>query len=184
MKKSKQAYYDRYLERNWNITNNTWKGIKPLISLKTEAFSIPIVLSLDNGNTITNPYDIPNTFNNYFAFIAETTKKSIKYSYKHFSKESDTTIFLQPTDKVKIVNIISSLNFSKTFGPNSILYRILFFLENEMSKQLADLFNLSFMTGISSVLKTLKVVPVFKKNSKLDYSNYCLIFPLSNIQKC
>ena len=34
------------------------------------------VLSLDNGDTITNPYDIANTFNNYFAPIAETTKKN------------------------------------------------------------------------------------------------------------
>ena len=75
MKKSKQAYYDKYFERNWNNIKNTWKGIKSLISLKTVASSIPTVLSLDNGDTITNPYDIANTFNNYFASIAETTKK-------------------------------------------------------------------------------------------------------------
>ena len=30
----------------------------------------------DIGDTITNPYDIANTFNNYFAPIAETTKKA------------------------------------------------------------------------------------------------------------
>ena len=74
------------------------KGIKSLISLKT-------VLSLDNGDTITNPYNIANTFNNYFASIAETTKKSIKYSHKHFSdylsNESISTLFLQPTDREK-----------------------------------------------------------------------------------
>ena len=40
------------------------------------------------------------------------------------------------------------------------------------------------MTGIfPSVLKTAKVVPVFKKDSKLDYSNYCSISLLSNIEK-
>ena len=33
------------------------------------------VLSLDNGDTITNLYGIVNTFNNDFASIAETTKK-------------------------------------------------------------------------------------------------------------
>ena len=49
-----------------------WKRIKSLISLKTVASSIPTVLSLGNGDTITNPYDI---FNNYFASIAETAKK-------------------------------------------------------------------------------------------------------------
>ena len=133
MKKSKQAYYDEYFERNWNNIKNTWKGIKSLISLKTVASSIPTVLSLDNGDTITNPYDIANTFNNYFASIAETTKKSIKYTHKHFSdylsNESDSTIFLQPTDKEEIANIISFLNSNKASGPNSITYRMLFLLK-------------------------------------------------------
>ena len=49
---------------------------------------------------------------------------------------------------------------------------------------MADLFNLSFTTGVfPSVLKTPKVVPVFKKDSKLDYSNYRPISLLSNIEK-
>ena len=188
MKKSKQAYYDRYFEKNRKSIKNTWKGIKSFISLKTVASSIPTVLSLDNGDTTTNPYDIANTFNNYFASIAETTKKSIKYTHKHFSNylsnESDSTIFLQPTDKEEIANIISSLNSSQASSPNSIPYRILFLLKNDISKQLADLFNLSFLTGIfPSVLKTAKVVPVFKKDSKLDYSNYRPIYLLSNIEK-
>ena len=188
LKKSKQVYYDKYFQRNWNNIKNTWKGIKSLISLKSVASNAPTVLSLDNGDTITNPYDIANTFNNYFASIAETTKKSIKYTHKHFSdylsNESDSTIFLQPTDKEEIANIISSLNSSKASGPNSIPYRILFLLKNEISKQLADLFNLSFMTDVfPSVLKIAKVVPAFKKDSKLDYSNYRPISLLSNIEK-
>ena len=76
MKKSKQVYYGKYFERNWKNIKNTWKGIKSLISLKAVAFIVPTVLPLDNGDTITNPYDIANTFNNYFASIAETTKKA------------------------------------------------------------------------------------------------------------
>ena len=114
MKKGKQAYYDKYFEKNWNNVKNTWKGIKSLISLKTKASSVPTVLSRENGDVITNPYDIVNAFNNYFASIAETTKRSIKYSHKHFSdylsNESSSTTFLQPTDKEEVANIISSLN--------------------------------------------------------------------------
>ena len=143
-------------KRNWNNIKNTWKGIKSLISLKTVASSIPTVLSLDNGDTITSPYDIANTFNNYFASIAETTEKSIKYSHKHFSdylsNESDSTIFLQPTDKEEIANIrfIQPLFHDWCF---------------------------------SFCPPTAKVVPVFKKDSKLDYSNYHPISLLSNIEK-
>ena len=78
MKKSKQACYDRYFERNWNNIKDTWKGIKSVIPLKTVVSSFPTVLSLGHGNNITNPYDIANIFNNYFASIAETTEKKHK----------------------------------------------------------------------------------------------------------
>ena len=75
MKKSKQVYYDKYFERNWNNIKNTRKGIKSLIFLKTVASHVPTVLPLDNTDNITNPHDIVNTFNNYFASITKTTKK-------------------------------------------------------------------------------------------------------------
>ena len=105
------------------------KGLKSPISLKTVASDIPTVLSLDNSGTITNPYNITSTFNNYFTSIAEIAKKkkkrkekkrSIKCSHKHFSdylsNGSDSTIFLQPTDKEEILaNITSSLNSSKVY---------------------------------------------------------------------
>ena len=40
------------------------------------------------------------------------------------------------------------------------------------------------MTGVfPCVLKAAKVIPVFKKDSKLDYSNYCSISLSSNIEK-
>ena len=35
MKKSKQAYYNKYFETKWNNIKNTWKGIKFLIFRKT-----------------------------------------------------------------------------------------------------------------------------------------------------
>ena len=40
MKKSKQVYYDKYFERNWNNIKNTSKRIKSVISLKTVASSV------------------------------------------------------------------------------------------------------------------------------------------------
>ena len=93
-------------------------------------------------------------------------KKSIKYSHKHFSgylsNESSSTIFLKPPVKEKITNIISSLNSNKVFGPNIIPYRILFLLKNEILKQFADLFNLSFLTNVfPSVFKTTKTENLF-----------------------
>ena len=92
---------------------------------------------------------------------------------------SDCTVFLQPTDKEEIANIISSLNFNKASDP----YTILFLLKNKISRKFADLFNLSLMAGVFALaLKTEKVVHVFKKDSELD-SNCPPISLLSNIEK-
>ena len=48
MKKSKQAYFDKHFETNWNNIVNTWKGIKSLISLKTNFLDKNL---RDNGDT-------------------------------------------------------------------------------------------------------------------------------------
>ena len=42
--------------------------------LKTVLSSVTTLLFLDNGDIISSRYDIANSFNNYFASIAETTK--------------------------------------------------------------------------------------------------------------
>ena len=77
--------------------------------------------------------------------------------YSYLSNESSTT-FLQPTDKEEIASIISSLNTNKASGPKSIPYRTLFLLKNEISKQLADLFKLSFKTGVKQFLFLRKIL--------------------------
>ena len=57
-------------------------------------------------------------------------------------------------------------------------------LKNDISSQLADILNISFSTGVlAAILKVAKVVPVYKKDSKLDFSNYRPISLLSDIEK-
>ena len=62
--------------------------------------------------------------------------------------------------------------------------KILKLLKNDISQQLSDIFNMSFLTGqFPSVLKIAKVIPIHKKQSKVDYANYRPISLLSNIEK-
>ena len=57
-------------------------------------------------------------------------------------------------------------------------------LKNDISEQLADLFNLSFTTGtFRTLLKTAKVIPMHKKDSKSNFTNYRPISLLSNLDK-
>ena len=120
--------------------------------------------------------------------VADTVKENIEYSHKHFSDYLNNlcniSISTQPTDCEEIANIISTLNMNKSGGPSSIPYLTLNLLKNNISKQLADLFNLSFPSGVfPSLLKIAKLVPVYKKDSKLGYHNHHPIFLLSHIEK-
>ena len=81
-------------------------------------------------------------------------------------------------------NIISSLDLNKPVGLNSIPTKILKLLKNDISSQLADILNTSFSTGVfPTILKVAKVIPIYKKDSKLDLSNYRPTSLLSNIEK-
>ena len=76
------------------------------------------------------------------------------------------------------------MDSQKASGHNSIPIKILKLTKNDISDQLAVLFNLSFTSGFfPTILKTSKVTPIYKKDSKLKCSNYRPISLLSNIEK-
>ena len=54
MKQSKQNYYTKYFENNWNNIKNTWKGIKTIISIKNITATVPHSIEFNN-KTITDP---------------------------------------------------------------------------------------------------------------------------------
>ena len=137
---------------------------------------------------INDPITIANTFNNFFASIAETVQSKIKFSNKSFrrflSSKNNNSLIITATNKDEICKIISSLNINKSCGPNSIPTKILHFVQDQISKHLATICNLSFTTGIfPTILKTTKVIPIHRKDSKIEVSNYRPISLLSNIDK-
>ena len=185
MKQSKQNYYTKYFENNWNNIKNAWKGIKTIISIKNTTATVPQEF---NNKTITDPTAMSNVFSNYFTSIAKKTNSNIKFSPKHYTdylSYSNTDIFfLTPTEKNEISLIISSLDSHKSSGPNSIPVKILKLLKNDIFQQLSDIFNMSFSTEqFPSVLKIAQAIPIHKKESIFDYTNYRPISLLSNIEK-
>ena len=102
LKESKQIYYTKYFESDWNNIRNSWKGIKIIILIKNITTAIPHSIEFNN-RTITDPTAMSNVFNNYFTSIAEKIKSNIKFSSKHYtdqlSSTNTNTFFLTPTDK-------------------------------------------------------------------------------------
>ena len=180
-------YFTKLFNANLNNSKNAWKGNKNLISLKTVLHSSTSSIYYNN-KTVTSPFEIANAFNNYFSNIAVDIKPSIKYSAKEFHEFlpplSIKSFFLSPTDKNEIISIISALDSQKASGPNSIPTKILTLMKNVISDQLAVLLNLSLTSGsFPTILKTSKVTPIYKKDSKFKSSDYRPISLLSNIDK-
>ena len=104
--------------------------------------------------------------------------------------------FFQP--KVRAINVLAALtdhlecncclqktlNTEKSQGPNGIPYKILYLVKQKLSELLSEIFNISFSTGnYPDILKVGKVVPIHKKGSPIEVSNYRPITLLSNIDK-
>ena len=164
-----------------------WRGIKKIISSNNSNHTFPTAITVNN-ETITNPSDIANAFNNYFAKVAINIQSSIRFSkkkyYDYLPPLNIELFFLTSTDSTEVSNIIFSLNQSKSDGPNSIPIKILKLLNKDISDQLAIFFNQSFSSVIfPSILKTSKIIPIYKKVSQLECSNYRPISLLSNIDK-
>ena len=121
---------------------------------------------------ITDPVSIANTFNDFFTSVAEIVHSKVKFSNKSFrnflQSEINDFFIITSTNKEEIYKIIPSLNTYKSCGPNSILPKVLHLLQDQISKHLATICNLSFSTGVfPAILKTDKVVSIHKENSKM-----------------
>ena len=110
-----------------------------------------------NEKCINDSVTIANTFIN-FTSIAETLQSNFQANpLEVFFNKKTMTLVITPTDE-EINKIISSLNINKSCGPNSTPTKILHLAQDQISKYLATICNLSFSTGIIlTILKTYKV---------------------------
>ena len=77
MKESRKSYLRNYLQNNLNDLKSTWKGVNNLISLKELPNVAPSNI-FDNGQSLTEPQDIANTFNKYFVNVTTDIQSSIR----------------------------------------------------------------------------------------------------------
>ena len=137
---------------------------------------------------ITDPVAIANTFNNYFANIGGNLASSIPSASKTANEFMPppicNSLFRCPVTADEIQLEIAKLQTGKAVGPSSIPISILKILKSELAGPLQVIFNTSFLTGIvPDKFKLARVIPVFKKGSQTNLSNYRPISLLSVFNK-
>ena len=180
-RKAKILYFQECFTLNKNNPKNTWKTIKQIISSNhTHTTGFPSSINDRNGVLVTDKTKILNLFNNYFAEVGPNLAMNIQpcrlgsNGFKRFLKDpNDSSIFLDPTSVSEILGIISTLKVGKATGFDNISTFFIKPVADIISPILARFFNFSVEKGVfPDVLKTARVVPVFKSGNKDSISNF------------
>ena len=194
LQRSKSLYFSKYFSENSSNMKKLWDGVNQIIS-SSKSKSPNTIKSLEINDlnniktTITNTKDICNTANQYFTNIANDILKQCKYkgnkSFKYYLKNPNLNKFIaNPTTSAEVESIIKDFDTSKAVGPNSIPPKILKIIAPFISEPLTIIINKSLLTGTyPEPLKTSKINPLHKKDSRLTISNYRPISLLSNLNK-
>ena len=136
-----------------------------------------------------------NTFNNFFTTVASTLVDKLPpcpgiYGWTHiqsFYKSLNvpsTGFQMSQVTEDSVLKILSSVNPSKATGLDQLSPKFIKDGAKLISSPLAHIVNLSLTSGIiPNDLKSARVTPIYKKNSKLEPGNYRPVSILSTISK-
>ena len=108
-KKSKQFCFTRFFQENIKNLKNMWRGIKKIISSSNSNYIFLTAITV-NSETVTNPSDIANAFNNCFTKAAVDIQSSIRFFekkyYDYLPPLNIESFFITPADSTEVSNII------------------------------------------------------------------------------
>ena len=144
---------------------------------------------LINGEEITDANNIANTFCEYFTNIGPSLAKNINMPKNikvedFLTSTQNCTFQFYKTDDSSIPKIINELPNKTSTGFDDLSMRLIKVIKSEIIPSLTCIFNQSLHTGIfPDKFKLAKVIPLYKKGSLNDISNYRPISLLPSISK-
>ena len=137
---------------------------------------------------ISNPFEISNTFNEYFINVEPKLADRIQNNNVNFATflggRSVNSIFLDAVTEKELEIEVSNLNSNKSCGHDEIPPKFVKEISKQIAKPLTHIYNQSLLTGVvPNELKIALVTPVFKANSKEEFSNYRAISVLPCFSK-
>ena len=134
----------------------------------------------------TNAIEICAHFNKFSINVGPTLSKNIPLQdsgASNFIERLEHTLYLFPTNIQEMETIIKNLNNSSA-GWDDISPSVLKYIAPYISKALVNLINLSFQDGLfPDELKIARVIPLYKNDDPMIFSNYRPVSILTAISK-
>ena len=196
IKKAKANYFKNKVEENQHDSKKLWGQLKTLgYNYKVKDRS-KIVIDLD-GEKCYDSKKVSETFKNYFLNIASNLVKKLPNAPKIFTTETHlfksyytnkninpNSFSFQNISENFVYNELAKLNPNKSTGPDGINARFLKDGASELKFVITFIINLSISNNeVPTELKKARVQPLYKKNDKLQVSNYRPISILNVVSK-
>ena len=184
-RQSKRLYYQSYFSSNLNNMKKTWEGINTLINKHRKTKLVSSLKLPDNRGTTQNQSEIANALNHHFASVGPKLANSIPLStrdFRDYLRDSNysNSFFFDAVTSTEIEMEILSTPSNKAYGLYSCPVRLLKSARQTISHTLAELMNMSILTGIyPHKLKHAIVTPIYKADDETDPNNYRPISLLS-----
>ena len=171
---TKRNYYMNIFSNFKNNTKKLWQTINNMTKSNTTQTKLNTIINDDK--IITDPIDISNTFNDFFTNIAKKLDDNLtkpvtdpmSYMQGHFPHSMTAPV----ANLQDFFDVVKELENKKCgvndFSPSTIKDNA-----NILASPLVSLFNQSIQQSkFPNILKTARIVPIYKKGTKTDMNNF------------
>ena len=184
---AKRDYYRNAFNRYSTNMKKTWQTISETLNRSKGNRDFPQEFKLANGNTISEPKQIANAFNDFFIGIGDVGVLNANTNNdfnQYMPRKANCVLKFEPITVDTVNRIIGDLKPKTSTGVDNISNKLLKFVKNVISEPLSIIINQILKLGIfPDSLKISKVVPLYKKDDQTNLSNYRPISLLPSISK-
>ena len=184
---SKKLYYEQGFKKFKSNPKKTWELLNEITCRQSNKSTISETTV--QNETISDPKQIANTFNNYFTKIGSEIADAVPFietnPVDYLNPPDDNILFdIGFTSPTHIIDIIKSLPPKSSADLTSISTNLLKAIAYQICTPLAHIFTLSLDQGVfPEKLKTCRTVPIFKAGDPHNIDNYRPISLVSTISK-
>ena len=186
LKTAESEYYSKQLQINKCNMKKTWEIIKEKVN-KRKNIQVQDKFKLPNGEITEDKAAISDKFNHFFVNIGPQLEAKIGKQSRmptcYLKNRQINFIMLTPVTYEEVMKLI---NTSKDSAPGSdgVKIKPLQAVNSIIAAPLSHIFNLSVMDGVfPDILKIANVVPLFKKEDPMLFSNYRPVSLLCTLSK-
>ena len=187
VEEAKRKHIDNLIQNSSNIKKSTWTVINKEINRNKKITTNANITIQENKNTISDPKIIVQKLNHYFEKSIEEVRQKLPSptSQIHYPQpHTNNTLFLSPTTKYEIENLIKSLKNTNAQGLDGYPVKIIKATAGYLSEPLSHIINHCLQTGkFPNILKIAKVVPLPKCQTNNDITNFRPISILPAVSK-